>query len=242
MTQSKWRYKVLYFHQEINKKIIHDPLYSELKLFLYEESIKYNAYISNRPFLNYAIWDILNENKLKISPLTRELIFNTLYIALGDLPAFVPNQNTSLPCNEIANYITQNFDGKYFPTFVSCKQKENNNLPVYLPISANNITNETTRGKNIALYIKEYTYILPILLYEFQNHELTKGSVFSTLHDNLIVDYYSPYSKVMKVDNIKSSIDLYKDDQRFNRFSDYQGDPSKQNFFSNAVFSIKFNR
>lgn len=211
-----WYSTVLVFSKEWQKKIYYDKKWWPLKKYLLENSLRINSFSRSVQYLDQAIYDITRSMDYKFRPHVHEIIRQLLFIAVGQLPGFRPaTNNQGFPTKEVSEALKSSTrELLTLPVIMqaSMMKPENRKQFIYNSISYNTSTKYDLKStpnqylSEIMLHLKEY-------LQHFQEHLITKGTVYDNLYHQLNVIPCS--TRGSNKHNIKKCIEMYEIDKSF---------------------------
>lgn len=183
--QCDWRSCVVYFSEAWIDKLLNDPAWMRLKLYLHEVAWRAFEYDRNRIFYDIAFSTIQQLRNLKPNPYLADTARHLFAIALGAAPGYIPaTSDDSLPCEIIQNIFTQSYGlKKYNPTVMQPKhfKLESDKQSVYYSLQHPSIQVFSPKSRKVCstLYeMRELCHIMRIFTEEFS---LTNGMCADTI-------------------------------------------------------------
>lgn len=243
--EKKWTANFFAFGQDWINKINNDKKWRDFKIFLIDRERNVDSYRANIMFLEYAMNEIILNNKINIMPHTFELMKQIATIALGFMPSYRPALDDSgAPADEFLKDYSEIFHSITIPFIYEPAYIGESNNHLYLSVSAANYFINERKNIRISYYLDELKKYFDFILEGLSKHKLTKGSAYGDLYKKLELKYYTAQGSKGKV---LGSSHLYINDKRFSELHNRYATKFADNFvqrtiFNQAVISIKMNQ
>lgn len=240
---SNWRATRLFFDEQWVHNINNNKKWDDVKNYFHQQVITMSSCLRNKFFLDYAMADIARTLKFKHKEYSEEIIKQILFAVTGEFPAFIPAcDESAIPLDLLANAFNSFYNHINIPVFMHSVTAKNPFNTLYLSIPQNKLTIYDIKSFRPFLYLNEIKDHINKYLEAFQNHMLTKNTIYGKMHKRLQLKYYS--EKGNAAQGIGGALELYnepkvKEIYKNYKLEDSQTFPNRSQFLK-AFVGFKF--
>lgn len=213
--ESSWLASVLIFDSSWKKQIFTNKKWYKLHIYLLEQSIKTNFAKRSSFFLAHILNDINKNLRLKLSAFSIETLQHMLSIVIGDLPGHRPCiDDSGLPLEDFTSVFLELYKPQNTPIVIEphTYNPSEEALPLYLSLCCNDYNINELKTYRPLKYLSELSKHTKQLLKSLSNHPLAEGTIYQNLMHILSCSFYSSLGNT---ENVQSSDQIMKDDNRF---------------------------
>ncbi len=224
----RWSCDIIFFTREWVERIRREPKWVKLNHYVLTKAWRHTEL--TRYSISYdTAWhnfsEILTNKRIKLNTYLNDTIKKLIYIAAGLVPAFVPVTDTeyAAPFHALIEAYLEGYKMKnYFPSllytdYFNCVEGE----PVYYSLQAPTQLNSSTKSKASLSARKDLISLiemLDLLRESVSSGQLgASGEILRDLFSRVDFEFFHTEADVNK--GVYSSLDLYKEDERFSHFS-----------------------
>ncbi|WP_203249785.1 hypothetical protein [Cysteiniphilum marinum] len=213
---TKWFYRAYIFPNEWREIIENDSRWTDFRIYLLQRENEVDRFRANTIFLDYALNEIILNQKITIKPYTLELIKQIISISLGFSPSLKPCLDDSgMPSYEFIKDYKNHYSSKSFSFIFEPSYLKTKDDILYFSISAANsfLVKKKTTIKPI-IYLEEIDKSIDIILDGLSKHVLTKDSEYGMLKKHLKLGFYSSQGGKNRIQKVEI---MYKKDHSFEK-------------------------
>ena len=237
---STWRSAVIYFSYQWVDKILNDPAWFKVRMYLVDQGLELFEPETHKNLLDFVFSYIQIVKNLKPNPYVEDTARHIINTALGSVPGYAPvNDEESIPISDIEKPFIESYGmKKYFPTIMHPKSFvfEHDNDPVYYTLQYPGTHNFSPKSRTASMLVelRELSTVLNVFLNHLSDEaSFCKGTVYADI---------SKYLKITGIHNqddkhniVKLSHELLKNDKRFGKNFKYKS-LNEQRFASDGKF------
>lgn len=239
--KNPWQSCIIYFSHVWMDKILHDPAWHKIKMYICEQGLTQFEPETHRHLIDYFFSYVQIIRNLKPNPYIVDTARHIISAAIGSVPGYVPANNEEfLPISAIETPFIESYGmKKYFPTILHPEQfivdKPQNPIYYSLQYPATHIFSPKSRtASSMLVEMRELATVLEVFLDSLSNEQSPCGdTVYAGISKYLNIT--SIHNQEDKHRIIKSSDLILNYDERFNKNFNY---PSlkEQKFASDGKF------
>lgn len=239
--EKNWHLEILIFDHPWREKIFYDKKFTELKTHLLQEAVYKYSYFKNIHFLDVALTDILENNKISIKQTSIDILRKVFLIALGDMVGYHPcNDEAGLPRNTIINTLRDLFQLDYDPILIEphSQYPKAGASPIYFSFCLHQPLLAESKSRPLS-YLYELIENYDVISHGIENHIMTSTSAFGRIQKGLDLQFYTERGDGSGI--IQDASGLIPNDDAFNRLLTANGENfQKRSLFTKALISIAF--
>ena len=239
--KTTWKSCIIYFSKKWVSKIMTDPAWLKVKMYLYGLVVNHLEPERSKSLLDTVFSYIQFEQNLKPNPYIVDTARHILHSAIGNVPGFAPASNEDfLPIADIEKPFIESYGmKKYFPTIMHPQHfiYENNPSPVYYSLqfpSTLNFSPKSRAASSMLVEMRELSTILKIFLRELsKSNSSCADTVLGKIANEVTIECI--HNQADRKNIIKESNFIEKIDERFSKNFMYENIP-EQRFAADGKF------
>lgn len=187
--QKPWATCLMYFSQDWIDKIMNDPAWYKIKMYLCNRALRHFEPEMQKHLLDFLFSHIQIIRNLKPNPYIADTARHIINTAIGSVPGYAPTNNEEyLPLSVIEQPFIESYGmKKYYPTVLHPENYmfEESDNPIYYSLQYPAVHNFSPKSRTVSSMIvemRELATILEIFLEHLsEQHPYCSGTVYSDL-------------------------------------------------------------